>query len=259
MTDTASMRPAEQEKFHFACHKELTCFTKCCNDLKLVLTPYDILRLKNHLQLSSKTFLSQYTAAYVDRASGLPQVRLKMENNAARKCPFLTPEGCLVYSDRPGACRLYPLGRAASKTQAGHRLWQVYFKVKESHCMGWQSEKEWTIQEWLADQGLDEYNAMNDSYMEISTGRPLRILKTLSSRHLQMYYMACYDLDAFRRFVFESSFRRRFDITENDLHRIRNDDIALMFFALRWLKFSLFGEKTFEILDSGNTASAIKS
>ena len=259
MTNTVSMQPAAQDTFHFACHRDVPCFTKCCNDLKLVLTPYDILRLKNHLQLSSKTFLSQYTAAYVDRASGLPQIRLKMENNAARKCPFLTPEGCFVYPDRPGACRLYPLGRAASKAQAGHHLWQYYFKVKESHCMGWHSEKEWTIQEWLADQGLNEYNAMNDSYMEISTGRPLRILKTLSSRHLQMYYMACYDLDAFRSFVFESSFRKRFDIAENVLQRIQTDDIGLMFFALRWLKFSLFGEKTFEILDSGNTASAIKS
>jgi hypothetical protein len=113
--------------------------------------------------------------------------------------------------------------------------------------MGWHSEKEWTIQGWLADQGLNEYNAMNDSFMEISTGRPLRILKTLSSRHLQMYYTACYDLDDFRSFVFESSFRKRFDIAESVLHRIQTDDIALMFFALRWLKFSLFGEKTFEI------------
>ena len=113
--------------------------------------------------------------------------------------------------------------------------------------MGWHSQKEWTIQEWLQDQGMDEYNAMNDSYMEISTGRPLRILKTLSSQHLQMYYTACYDLDTFRSFVFESSFRKRFDIAENVLHRIQTDDIALMSFASRWLKFSLFGEKTLQI------------
>jgi hypothetical protein len=48
MIDTVSMQPAAQETFRFACHKDLPCFTKCCNDLKLVLTPYDILRLQNH-------------------------------------------------------------------------------------------------------------------------------------------------------------------------------------------------------------------
>jgi Fe-S-cluster containining protein len=236
--------PAAQATFRFACHKNLPCFTKCCNDPKLVLTPYDILRLKKHLHLSSETFLRQYTDAYVDGTSGLPQVRLKMENDAARKCPFLAPQGCVVYSDRPGACRLYPLGRAASKTYATSHPGQYYFKVKESHCMGWQAEKEWTIQKWLQDQGLNEYNQMNDSYMEISTGRPLRILKKLSKRHLQMYYMACYDLDAFCSFVFESSFRHRFEIEEDVLYRIQTDELALMAFAFQWLKFALFGEKT---------------
>jgi len=246
MTVTAPMMPAAEETFCFACFKELLCFTRCCANLKLVLTPYDILRLKNRLHLSSEAFLDRHTTVYVDRASGLPLVRLKMKNDATRKCPFLTPGGCAVYSDRPGACRLYPLGRAASKIYEGCRLGQYYFKIKESHCMGWHEEKAWTIQEWLKDQGLDEYNIMNDAFIEINTGRPLSVLKKLSDRQLQMYYTACYNLDAFRDFVFESSFRHRFDIEQDVLNCIQTDDAELMTFALQWLKFSLFNEKTFQ-------------
>lgn len=167
-----------------------------------------------------------------------------MGKNATRKCPFLTPEGCGIDPGRPGACRLYPLGRAASKMYEGCRTGQYYFKVKESHCMGWHEEKEWTIQEWLTDQGLEKYNAINDSYMEIITGWPLRVLKKLSDRQLQMYYTACYNLNTSRGFVFESTFLG-FDIQDDLLNRIRADDVDLMEFAVRWLKFSLIGEKPF--------------
>ena len=112
--------------------------------------------------------------------------------------------------------------------------------------MGWHAEKAWTIQAWLQDQGLDEYNVMNDAYLEINTGRPLSVLKKLSDRQLQMYYTACYDLDAFRDFVFMSSFRHRFDIERDVLDGLQTDDAAVMTFALRWLKFSLFNEPVFK-------------
>jgi hypothetical protein len=39
----ASNQLAAPETFRFACLKELPCFTRCCADPKLVLTPYDIL------------------------------------------------------------------------------------------------------------------------------------------------------------------------------------------------------------------------
>ena len=244
MTRTPSTRPTTLETFRFACHKAQPCFTRCCADLDLVLTPYDILRLKNRLGLSSDVFLDRYTTGYTDRVSKLPLVRLNMQNDTERRCPLVTPQGCSVYSDRPGACRLYPLGQAISKMVQGYRSEPYYFKVQESHCLGWQAEKEWTIPEWLADQGLDEYMAMNAGYLEISTGQPLKVLKKLSDRHRQVYYTACYDLDGFRRLIFDSSFLQKFDISKNIIDSIRTDDNDLMAFAARWIKFSLFGQRT---------------
>ena len=121
------------------------------------------------------------------------------------------------------------------------------FMVKESNCLGLNEEQEWTVQEWLTVQGLDEYNVMNDFFMDITAGRQSKIVKGLSDRQLQMYYMASYSLDDFRRFVFETTFLDRFDIAKDVLSRIKTNEKELMTFACQWLKFSLFGEKTIQL------------
>jgi len=48
------------ESFSFACHPKVACFTDCCRQLELALTPYDILRLKRETDLDSSSFLEQY-------------------------------------------------------------------------------------------------------------------------------------------------------------------------------------------------------
>lgn len=247
MTEPPLMQPMPDRRFRFACLKALPCFTRCCADLNLVLTPYDVLRLKNRLKLSSGAFLESYTTSYVDAAYRVPVVKLKMNDDEKRRCPFVRPEGCVVYEDRPGACRLYPLGRAASKMYGKHTVGEYYFIVKESHCLGLNEEQEWPLQGWLTDQGLDEYNTINDVYMDLITARSAKIIKTLGERQLQMFYMASYSLDDFKRFVFETTFLDKLDIAPEVLKRIKTDDIELMAFACQWLKFSLFGEKTFQI------------
>jgi len=247
MIDQALMQPIPDRKFRFACHKNLPCFTKCCANLNLVLTPYDVLRFKNRLNLSSEEFLENYTTSYVDEAYGVPVVKLKMNDDENRRCPFVSPDGCAVYEDRPGACRLYPLGRAASKIFEGHPAGEYYFVVKESHCLGFNEKQEWTVQEWIINQGMDEYNAINDSFMNITAGRRAKTIKALNDQQLQMFYMACYNLDEFRSFVFETTFLDKFDIAQDVLNHIETDNMKLMEFAFQWLKFSLFGEKTLQI------------
>jgi hypothetical protein len=59
--------------------------------------------------------------------------------------------------------------------------------------------------------------------------------------------MACYDLDRFRRFVFESRFLELFDIEESRVESMRENDLELSDFAMQWLKFSLFKEKSMKI------------
>ena len=243
------MEPLIDGKFRFACHPGVPCFTNCCADLNLALTPYDLLRLKTALEIPSGQFLERYGADDIGHNSGLPVVILKMGDDPKRKCPFLSAAGCSVYADRPGACRLYPVGRAAR--YLGPTLQEEYFLVKESHCLGFGEVREWTVQEWLADQGLEGYNEMNALWMginrEVASGQSL---SPLTGDKLKMYFMACYNLDQFQRFVFESRLLQMFDIDQETLTRIRASQTELLKFAFAWVEFSVFGKKTMEIKPS---------
>jgi len=64
-----------------------------------------------------------------------------------------------------------------------------------------------------------------------------------------MFYTTCYKLDAFKRFVFESKFLNLFDIEKEVVNKIRADEVELMKFGCRWLKFALFGENTLKVKD----------
>lgn len=231
--------------FRFRCHKEISCFNKCCAKLRLILTPYDILRMKNRLGLSSEAFLEKYTETVIEKQSRFPMVKLRMEQGGGA-CPFVTGEGCSIYRDRPGACRLYPVGRASTKVEGEDDAREKFFLVRESHCLGFEEDMSWTVEEWLAHEGVKEYNAMNDEWMEIITSSK-RFGSGDNTRKFQMFFMASYNLDSFRNFVFESRFLDLFRVDEKLREDLRSDDVALMKFGFTWLRFSLFGDKTLEV------------
>jgi Fe-S-cluster containining protein len=243
---TECMEPLAAGRFRFACHPGVSCFTNCCADLYLSLTPYDVLRLKSALNLPSGDFLERYTTDDVRHNSGLPVVVLRMEDDPKRRCPFLASQGCSVYADRPGACRLYPVGRAARFS--GRTLQEEFFLVREAHCLGFGEAREWTVEEWLADQGLRAYNEMNALWMRMNRdARSGQHLPPVTGDKLKMYFMACYNLDQFQRFVFETRFFGMFRVDEERKARIRTDQTELLKLAFAWLEFSLFGKQTMRI------------
>ena len=234
-------RPLTDRNFKFACHPGVPCFNECCADLTLTLTPYDVLRLKKRLGLGSGDFLDQYTESQ-DDPGRFPRLKLKMTDGLKKPCPFVTPRGCSIYEDRPGACRTYPLGRGSA--QGGR---EMFFLVQEGHCRGFEQERQWEVDEWLADQGLEEYNRLNDQWMEILTSRTSLGPAEHHVKKIQMFSMVSYNLDRFRDFVFHSRFLDMFDLDPALVDRARADDAALLELGFLWLKFALFGEKTFKV------------
>src|SRR5208337_764325 len=86
LKDQARMTPDDQFTFHCGLH--LDCFTKCCCDVSIVLTPYDILRLKKALRIDSTEFLEQYTLPMFSPEQKFPVMILRMDTET-KKCPFV--------------------------------------------------------------------------------------------------------------------------------------------------------------------------
>src|SRR5512146_117768 len=103
----------EKSRFKFRCHKGVSCFTACCNNINIVLPPYDLLRLRKRFNMTSEDFIREHCDIEILAKTLLPVIMLKMKNDGKRSCPFVTPEGCSVYEDRPSTCRYYPVGMAA--------------------------------------------------------------------------------------------------------------------------------------------------
>jgi Fe-S-cluster containining protein len=234
-------RLGEEDRFTFSCHPGVSCFNNCCGDVNIVLTPYDILRLKNRLGISSEEFHDRFALMPFTKDQRLPAVVLKMTEEEGKPCPFLTEEGCSVYEDRPWACRMYPLGLAAPG-QGEDNEEGFYFLLKEDRCHGHAEGREQTVGQWLDEQGIRPYDEMGELFKELQLHPFFEKGGNLTPRQMHMFFLACFDLDAFRRFVFESTFLRRFEVDEETVERIRTDDVELMKFGVRWVRYSLLGD-----------------
>ncbi len=226
----------------FECHPGVSCFTACCHNIKIVLTPYDIMVLRRRLNMSAHDFLVQYTEPTYLEKTDMPGVQFKLTGEKYA-CPFVTQEGCTVYADRPTACRYYPVGMADFHEggEEGEED-KFFFLVKEPHCKGFEEQKRWTIREWREDQGVDVRDEMNKEWLRLVMRRKSFSLQaTLSEAAQRMFFMASTDLDHFRRFIFESSFLQTYELDAETVERLRHDDEALMLFSFKYLASTLFG------------------
>ncbi|MCD4718797.1 MAG: YkgJ family cysteine cluster protein [Desulfobacula sp.] len=230
-----------EDNFKFACHDGLDCFTQCCQNINIFLMPYDIIQLKNGLQISSEKFLQQYTITLMGK-NGLPAIILKMKDDDEKSCPFVTAQGCRVYDSRPWACRIYPLQPETTKiTEKAGR--QYYSIMDVPFCLGFQENKVSIVREWIDGQNIPIYIEMEELFKKITMNEFLSDKKIENKKIQEMYFMACYDIDRFRRFIFESSFLKQFEIEKNEIEKMKYDDTALYKFAMKWIEFGLLGQQ----------------
>jgi Fe-S-cluster containining protein len=235
-------------KIQFRCHPGVSCFTACCGHIDIILTPFDILRLRKHLNLPADEFLLRFTTPTYVEKTDLPGVKIHLDKDG--RCPFVTDEGCTIYPERPSACRYYPIGMANFHEggQEGIESERFFFVVKEDHCKGHEEDKEWTIDEWRADQGVDLCDEMNRDWLEIvMRRRSFGQQASMSEQAQKMFFMASTDTDKFRDFVFKSSFLETYDVDQETLDKIKDDDVEMMLFAFRYLASALFGTEDLKI------------
>ncbi|SCY53291.1 YkgJ family cysteine cluster protein [Desulfoluna spongiiphila] len=230
------------ETFRFRCHDGLACYNRCCRNLNLFLSPYDVLRLKQGLGLSAGDFIDRYTDAVLRDGKALPELLLRMNDNEEATCIFLSEAGCTAYAHRPDTCRTFPCEHGIYYNADGAKE-RVLFLRPPSFCEGIHDPRELTPEAWQKDQNAENHNAMNELWGEVEalfSGNPWGAEGPQGQR-AKMAFMAAYNVDDFREFIFGSSFLKRCKI-KNDLKmKLRRDDVAVMKFGFEWIRVFLFG------------------
>jgi hypothetical protein len=141
------------------------------------------------------------------------------------------------------------LGMAIPPASAGKEPEPIFFVFEDDHCKGRHEvdAKEWSAESWRDDQGIEEHESLEAGFRDLVSHPWFIGGRTLDPKRMHMFYTACYDLDTFRSFVFESSFLEKFDIDPETLEDLKTNDEALLRFAFRWLRFAMFAEPTMKV------------
>ncbi len=232
-----SVQPLEAgETFSFSCHKGVSCFTECCRMLELALTPYDALRLRRATGKSSAELLDQFIIMEQDQGEPFPRFYLTMVDDGRASCVFVSPEGCTIYSDRPGACRTYPMGRGVQRQNDG-TVHEQFVIIKENHCQGFSEPVRQTPLEYTEDQKLESYNRFNDAVAAILQHETIKNGFIPTKKQVELFTLALYDIDTFRSLIEKGEFP---GMEEEMSQEILKDDEKFLGFSIKWIQKQLF-------------------
>jgi len=232
-----TVAPLEKyQTFCFTCSPEVACFNACCRNLNQVLTPYDVLCLKQFLKMSSGDFLNRYTEESIGPGTGLPVVSLRFSDSDNLACPFVTDAGCRVYAARPASCRTYPLARGVSRNRETGRLTEHWALIREPHCLGFEDGHRQTVNGWVDDQQIAAHNHMNDNMLELISLKNRFRPGPLMPSEIKRIYTALYDLDAFRNDPFYREGNVSTTADTRSLGRSGTGDLDLLRVAMDWVR-----------------------
>ncbi len=130
------------------------CPATCCkNGPHIVLNPYEISLICAATGLSYEDFLD---IVETDRVNGFPLIMLPRDP----VCHFWTGTGCRVYSARPLACRLFPLGRVFDDGRSHIVL------PGRNVCAGLAASPHCTLADYLREQDTHTQIEMADRWIE---------------------------------------------------------------------------------------------
>jgi len=236
-------RLAETETFTFDCFPGISCFNRCCRNLNLFLYPYDVIRLKNRLAMSSGEFIDRHASVVLRPGGFFPDVLLRMQDDREGLCPFATPEGCAIYGDRPDTCRKFPMEEGVRYHPGAGKTERIYLFRPPDFCQGPRQARTWTPAGWAQDPDDAAYDRLTLEWAELK----VLLLNDPWGREgpagpkAKMAFMAVYNIDRFRDFVFNSSFLKRYKVQALLVKKMEKKDVDLLRFGFDWVKFLLWG------------------
>ena len=115
----------------------------CCRRRKtpIVLTGADLFRMARALGVSVEEALRKNTTYYLGDQSHVPLYTLTERDDGS--CRLLRKGRCMVHSDKPAVCALFPLGRITDARDGS-----ITYFFTRPNCPGANSERIWTLKEW---------------------------------------------------------------------------------------------------------------
>ncbi len=224
------------ESFSFDCLTTNSCFTECCRQLELTLSPYDVLRLRRSTGLSSAEFLDKYVIIEQSPEDIFPSCYLTMVDDGRASCVFVSEKGCTVYENRPGACRTYPMGRGI--TQKNNGISEIFVLLKEDHCLGFSNRTEQTALSYIGSQGLSPYNRFTDLLADIIQHEKVRQGFSPNKQQIELFLLALYNIDLFRKKLLAGEIEPLPGTTKKSVEAL--DDEELLLYSMNWIKISFF-------------------
>lgn len=143
---------AGTEPFHLSCDKD-GCVNNCCTkSAPVVLNPYEIEMICRAAGLAYDDLLD---IVETGRLNGFPMIMLPRDP----ACHFWTGTGCSIYSARPLACRLFPLGRVF------HDGRSYIILPTRNICIGVSRQAAGSVAEYLTRQDVDIFMEMADEWI----------------------------------------------------------------------------------------------
>ena len=114
--------------------------------------------------------------------------------------------------------------------------------MQEGFCQGLESGKEMTVDEYKQSQGIPELEEPVLEWAEVIMKKESLGPIDVPEKSVELFFMVSTNPDRFRDFVFNSKFLEVFEVDEEILKKVKEDDLALLQFGFKWLKSVLFGE-----------------
>ena len=168
--------------------------SKCCHNMgeSIVLDPYDIYQFAK-AGITMEELMSR--AVELNVADGVILPNLKMQEDGG-KCYFLDENGrCSVHSNRPGICRLFPLGRIYDDNDFKY-FNQIYECPKKN-------KTKVRIDKWLGIDNINKYHEyiviwhyfLKDIQHILEGMQDEKQIKTTTMYLVKLFYLMPYEVN----------------------------------------------------------------
>lgn len=170
----------------------------CCHGMgsSIVLDPLDVHRLMSHFQTRFEVLLEDKIELNIVDGVILPN--LKMNTQAeGEPCVFLDAEGrCSIHEDRPGICRIFPLGRVYEDNSFSYIL-QIHECQKENRSKV-------KVSKWIDTPDLkknqqfitDWHYFLKAVQASLAASGEEELIKRIAMQILQYFYIEPYHADS---------------------------------------------------------------